>query len=284
MRRMTTTLVLALIAVAATAGQMDASKLVLTTFDQGSFTVRLDGQMYQANDVMELEGLNPGRYYLRVDRKRPSQYGYGGQGRILYNGYIDIPARSEVRAMVNHGRRLIIEVDPLFSACQMGCAPNACACSADVGQGYGNQYGQVNCETGNWNSGYGNGSGYNTGTYYGNGYQGTTCGTTYGNYGQYNSNLAPLMSQQSFAEFRRSLHGINFETAKLSAIQNQLHHMRFTAAQTRTLISLFSFDSSRLELAKMIYPTVVDPNRYYLVAEAFTFNSTRQELYHFMQN
>jgi hypothetical protein len=284
MRRITTTLVLALIAAAATAGQIDASNLVLTTFKQGSFTVRLDGQMYHANDRIELEGITPGRHYMRIDRKRQSQHSYGGQGRILFSGYIDIPAGSIVRAMVNHNRRLIIEVDPLFAACQMSCPPNACTCSAVIGQGYGNPYTQVACETDTWNTGYNNGSVYSSGTNYGSGYQSTACGNTYGSYGQYNTNWAPVMTQQGFSEFRRSLHGVNFETAKLTAIQNQLQHVRFTAAQTRTLISLFSFDSSRLELAKMVYPTVVDPNRYYLVAEAFTFNSTRQELYHFMQN
>lgn len=276
MRKITTTLVLTLIAVAAIAGYRDGSDLVLTTYDQGSFTVRLDGQMYHAQNRLELEDISPGRHYLRIDRKRYNQHGYGGRGRILYSGYIDIPVRSEVHAQVRPGRRLQLNVNPLYSDCQMGCAVNACTCAPVMDCGNTDPY-----DSGAWNADPWTGTYIGGSTY--TGYEQTNCGNTYGNYSQYNGNWTPAITHQGFTEFRRSLQNMNFETAKLSAIQNQLQYARFTSAQTRTLMSLFSFDSSKLELAKMIYPTVVDPNRYILVAEGFTFNSTREELYHFMQ-
>lgn len=297
MRRVNTTLVLILIAAAAFAGSWNASELVLTTFGHQSFRVEIDGQRYHANDLLEIQGLSPGVHYLRVDRRVPNSCGYGGQGTILYNGRIDIPANSRVEAHITHRRQLMMDVIALHTPCGMGCAPSACTCGTQPPV-YTDPYGQgQSCGT---STGYG----YYDDLYYG-GYTGYTGYPGYGGYTGYGGqvgygnypvqgscgvgnssgygNWTPVMSQQDFTEFRRNLQRISFESTQLQAVEQQLSFARFTSDQTRILMNLFSFDSSRLELAKMIYPSVVDPQRFFIVADGFTFDSTRNELHAFMQ-
>jgi len=52
----------------------------------------------------------------------------------------------------------------------------------------------------------------------------------------------------------------------------------FNVDQTITLVKACSFESSRVEMAVVLYPRVVDLNRWFLVDEAFDFPSSRQQL------
>jgi hypothetical protein len=55
-----------------------------------------------------------------------------------------------------------------------------------------------------------------------------------------------------------------------------------TSAQITDIMRLFSFESSRLEIAKFAYNYVVDPQRYFMVNNAFSFSSSVDDLNRFI--
>ena len=53
---------------------------------------------------------------------------------------------------------------------------------------------------------------------------------------------------------------------------------RVSSAQVKEMLGLLQFDTARLELAKVGYDHVCDPEQYFVVNDAFTFSSHRREL------
>jgi Domain of unknown function (DUF4476) len=85
-----------------------ASELNLRMFDQAWFTVTLDNQVFGTPVTrFSLDELEPGTHFLRVTR---FNFGYYGQAQplVVFNGYINIPARSRVNAMIDRQWRFRI--------------------------------------------------------------------------------------------------------------------------------------------------------------------------------
>ena len=55
------------------------------------------------------------------------------------------------------------------------------------------------------------------------------------------------------------------------------------AAQVRDLIGVFSFEDSKLDLAKYAYDHTYDIGNYYKVSDAFTFESSMEELNEYIE-
>lgn len=62
-------------------------------------------------------------------------------------------------------------------------------------------------------------------------------------------------------------------TAKSAVSSNCL-----TTSQLRQVLELFSFDKDKLDLAKLGYRNIADPRNYYLLYDALSFRSSREEL------
>jgi hypothetical protein len=52
----------------------------------------------------------------------------------------------------------------------------------------------------------------------------------------------------------------------------------FTSAQAKTLLSIFSFEASKLEISKYMYGKITDPKNYFIVYNVFTFSKSKEEL------
>ncbi|MBV7440572.1 DUF4476 domain-containing protein [Weeksellaceae bacterium TAE3-ERU29] len=70
----------------------------------------------------------------------------------------------------------------------------------------------------------------------------------------------------------------DFDRERVSIIENQMQSSLFTAGQIRDLLKEFSFDSSRLEIAKHLFDKCVDRQNFYIVYDVFDFNSNKNEL------
>jgi hypothetical protein len=57
----------------------------------------------------------------------------------------------------------------------------------------------------------------------------------------------------------------------------------FSAQQARELVSLFTYESSKLEMAKYIYRYTTDKNNYITVYDVFTYSSSKDELSRFIR-
>ncbi|CAI8809288.1 DUF4476 domain-containing protein [Chryseobacterium sp. IT-36CA2] len=101
----------------------------------------------------------------------------------------------------------------------------------------------------------------------------------YGNQpgGGYNNGNA--MDTQSFRHFFDTMmQNERFDDGKITMINQQMRVSMFTAAQIRDLVKSISFDNNKLALAKSMYRNCADKEHYFLVTDAFDFESSKREL------
>lgn len=89
-----------------------------------------------------------------------------------------------------------------------------------------------------------------------------------------NSSATPA----DFNSVRGSINSKSFEDSKLTTAKQATRGKCFTSAQIRDIMKLFKFEESRLDYAKFAYDFVFDASNYYLVNEAFTFESSIEDL------
>lgn len=90
--------------------------------------------------------------------------------------------------------------------------------------------------------------------------------------------LTSSMNDAPFNRFKQSIEEEWFDSGRVEALQMALQFNYFDAYQIRVLMDILSFDSSKLQFAKIAFARVVDPENYYLVCEGLTFSSSKREL------
>jgi len=91
------------------------------------------------------------------------------------------------------------------------------------------------------------------------------------------------MSNSSFQQFKQVICNESFDNTKLAVAKQGISANYLTAAQAREIVKLLTFESTRLELAKYAYQYTTDKKNYFLLNDAFTFSSSRQELARYIQ-
>lgn len=91
-------------------------------------------------------------------------------------------------------------------------------------------------------------------------------------------NMPVAMNEYSYQQLLDVVNNQWFENTKMSVIQQALQSNWFTSAQIAGLMHSFSFEDSKLELAKAAYGHVVDPQAYYVVNNEFWFSSSVEDL------
>lgn len=86
------------------------------------------------------------------------------------------------------------------------------------------------------------------------------------------------MNPQDFGELKALIEHESFDDSRLTIAKQVVASNHLTAAQITEICRLFSFEDNALEFAKYAYPYCVDPNRYYLVNQAFKYESSKSEL------
>ncbi len=86
------------------------------------------------------------------------------------------------------------------------------------------------------------------------------------------------MSQQAFRGLLNTLRNTNFDSNKLEIAKQALTWNWVTSIQVRHLMKVFSFESSKLEIAIFAHKSTVDPENYFMVHDGFTFGSSSREL------
>ncbi len=96
--------------------------------------------------------------------------------------------------------------------------------------------------------------------------------------------LQPI-TDEAFADLLKSLRAEALDDTKKSLARQMLAgRPRFLSRQVRDLVKTFSFDDGRLEIAKYAYDSVVDPENYYLVNQAFTFSDQKDSLARYIES
>lgn len=79
-------------------------------------------------------------------------------------------------------------------------------------------------------------------------------------------------------QLTQSIKSKSFADTKMTIAKQALKDSCLKAAQVKNIMILFDFEDDKLELAKFCYDYTLDKNNYYLVNDAFTFETTIDEL------
>jgi hypothetical protein len=240
----------------------NSSALNLKMFDNGNFSVVLDNQAaYSQSGFFSANQIEPGYHKLKVIRYRAQPYGYSMMQQVIYKGWITIPPKSVVYASIScHNQFDVMKIEPYFFL----PAGDGCQDEYNSEDDYG--YDNTGSEGNGWNTGY-NGGG------------------NYGNNGNGWVNPVPpappmpmYMGEMEFMQLKGSIANKSFESSKLQIAKQALSANYFSSAQVTDLMSVFSFESTKLDFAKCAYTRVIDKQNYYLVNNAFSFESSIQDL------
>jgi hypothetical protein len=86
------------------------------------------------------------------------------------------------------------------------------------------------------------------------------------------------MSEQDFQSAKMSISSKSFEDSKLTMAKQVLTSNCMLCSQVRDLMNLFSFEATKLDFAKFAFSRVFDQGNYYKLNDAFTFESSIDEL------
>ncbi|MGV3460132.1 MAG: DUF4476 domain-containing protein [Flavobacterium sp.] len=114
----------------------------------------------------------------------------------------------------------------------------------------------------------------------------TSSGTRYNNEERYVEErprgCRNAMSPRDYEEAKATIKSIAFDDTKASTAMQIISANCLNTTQIIGLLDLFSFEDTKLELAKTAYGYCVDHNNYYKVVTAFKFDSSKEELNKYM--
>ena len=90
------------------------------------------------------------------------------------------------------------------------------------------------------------------------------------------------MNPQDYDEAYQVISSESFDSSKITVAKQVISSNPMTASQILGICQLFSFESNKLEFAKFAYAYCVDQNKYYLLNEAFSYESSKRELNNFL--
>lgn len=208
------------------------SELTIAATDRSMVSVSLDNSPFgNYGPTVGFASVEPGYHYLVVYKREPVRTVHGFHpkkfvNKIVYNGYIEIPAASLVSGIADNYDRLTVSVEPL-------CTDN----------------------------------------YYNNNYTNTVY-----------TPVPVCMSPAAFAELQNVIANRSFDSSKLQVAEQAIATNPVSSSQLAELMNMLTFESSRLELAKAGYAYVIDRQNFFLVNNAFTFESSIDELERYIHN
>lgn len=92
------------------------------------------------------------------------------------------------------------------------------------------------------------------------------------------------MNEQDFSNVRATINSKTFEDSKLTVARQVVNSNCLFSSQVRDIMTMFTFEDTRLELAKSAYGHTYDIGNYYMVNDAFQFESSIDELQQHINN
>ncbi len=87
-----------------------------------------------------------------------------------------------------------------------------------------------------------------------------------------------VMKKDDFNDLKGSINNRNFESSNLAIVKTAIDENYFSADQVRELLRYFTFEDTKLEVAKYSYKKVCDVKNFFKVYEAFDYDSSITEL------
>ena len=91
-----------------------------------------------------------------------------------------------------------------------------------------------------------------------------------------------MMSTTAFEKAKKSIAGKTFEDSKMTMAKQITKSHCLTATQIKEVMELLEYESTRVEYAQFAYPKCQNKNEYYIVNDAFEYESSIDELNEFI--
>ncbi len=259
-----TFMLLALLTTSVTALANAGSKVTISSWDNKPFILEIDHERYRTNGTITLTNLKEGRSRIRLIREKRNSHSNmnsnGGMVSVLYNGQIDIPRNSRIRAEVSRNRTLrILDVRRNYTS-QRHRKPNRPAYNT------GTQCGASTYEIIEENNHNGQNYGFEPYSYESAGSYGGAC----------------AMSYHEFNQLLFSIEDACFSNDQIRVIRQALRHNLISTNQLIQLLEHTAFDSTRLEIAKTAFHSLIDKEHIWKIYDAFSFSSTAREFERFV--
>jgi hypothetical protein len=91
------------------------------------------------------------------------------------------------------------------------------------------------------------------------------------------------MSARDFEDAKATITQTTFEDTKQSSAKSIISANCLTTTQVLALVKLFTFEQTKIDIAKYAYAYCIDKNNYFKVVNAFTFDASKAELNEYIQ-
>ena len=96
---------------------------------------------------------------------------------------------------------------------------------------------------------------------------------------QYYDNVSKIqMNNTDFQKLKQTLQGESYDNTKLKIAKQFIAANYFNAAQIKELANIFSYENSKLDIAKFAYDYTIDKGNYFMVNDVFSYSSSKEAL------
>ena len=95
--------------------------------------------------------------------------------------------------------------------------------------------------------------------------------------------LPPYMSDADFQTLVNTIIAAKYEVKKMDTLKAFIGTSHVSTDQVRQVMALFSFESNKLDVAKLLYDHTVDPKKYASLASSFNFKAQQDEFKKFLK-
>ncbi len=240
------------------------SALVVNSSSQNRFVVTIDNNNeYQSSDnngngngnTVNVGALQAGNHTVTIYEVKRGIFGNQKQQQI-YSSVLYFKQSTETSININYNGQVSVTERALYN---------------NGNGGYGNG---SSCGPGNNGNGRGYGYGRKKNKYKNHG-RFDRDDNRYPN--QYPTNNRQI-SDYDFGMLKQYIRKEAFDDRKINIAKQAGGSSNFSTAQVRDLMSIFSFDEGKLDVAKYFYNRTVDRNNYYQLTDALSFGSSKDAL------
>jgi hypothetical protein len=255
------------------------SDLNIKMWDNSRFTITLDNNISQKTRSFNLRNVSPGDHYVKIVKRKSTQYGHGGFVKTIYEGRINVPSNRKVFVKVEGRNRLnfkfLKKVNQNGHHNGRGNGHHA----SHQNNGHNNNHPTREIYGSNNYGAYSSSaceSNTSNGAYYGQ--------SDFGNNG-YGSNYgASAMNANSFNKLMNVLKREHFDDDRLGIAKQALASNQMNVNQVSVIMDEFSFDKSKLNFAKAAYHKTIDRENYYEISGKFSFSSSVSDLNNYIRH
>lgn len=258
--------------------------LSITNLSSDEIMIEIDGKIYtdykDYTSAFILRDLRAGNHLIKVSVMTKV---FPFKRVMLFNKGVYVKPRFYIDIVINRFGRAMYDEAQMADNLYYNGRNDGRNDYPNNGNNNGNGSGYNNGNNGGYNNG--NNGGYNNNGNNNNGNNWPPRNNNNPNNNYPNNNYPPApppppqsMNENTFGAFIEAIRRESFDDSRKAIARTGIDQNWFTSAQARQLLTLFSFEASKLEVAKYMYGKTIDPKNYFVVYSVFSFSKSKEEL------